>query len=169
MANVTVKGIWEIKHIRDGKVIHQETGENIIPYEGMNRILNSLAGNTTLPTTWYINLFKNNVTPSLSDTASSALGSAGTYGECTDADLDPQTNRIQITFGTASNGTISSTNTIQFTALQNLTLYGGFVTNTQPKLDTTGVLLSAKKFASARSVIANDIIQVSVTYTMTSA
>jgi len=150
-------------------VLHKECGANIVPYEGMNRILNALRGGVTLPTTWYVSLFKSNVTPALTDTAATALGSNGSYGECQDADFLPATNRTEITFGSASNGSMTSTNTIQFTAQQNLTVYGGFVTDKQAKNDTTGVLLSAKRFASARSVLQNDIIQVTVTYTMTSS
>ena len=162
-------GIWELRHIRDGEVIYEETGENIVTYEGMNKILNHIGGSTTLPQAWYVNLFKNNVVPSVSDTALLCLGSNGTYGECTDTDLDPQLNRQSITFGSASNGTIASNNTIQFTAKQSFTIYGGFVTNTQAKLDTGGVLLSAKKFASPRSVQSGDILQITVVYTMTTS
>ena len=162
-------GIWELKHIREGKIIYEETGENIVTYQGMNKILDHIGGNTTLPQTWYINLFKNNITPATSDTALSCLGSTGTYGECTDSDLDPQTNRQSITFGSASNGTIASSNTIQFIVKQSLTIYGGFVTSTQAKLDTNGVLLSAKKFASPRAVQSGDILQITIVYTMTTS
>jgi hypothetical protein len=169
MSNMKLHGLWEIQHIRDGKVLHKECGENIVPYEGMNRILDALRGGVTLSTTWYVSLFKGNVTPALTDTAAAALGATGSYGECQDTDFSPATNRTQITFGSSANGSMTSTNTMQFTAIQNLTVYGGFVTDTQPKNDKTGVLLSAKRFASARAVLANDIIQVTVTYTMTSS
>jgi hypothetical protein len=162
-------GIWELKHIRNGEIIHRETGKNIVTYQGMNKILDHIGGNTTLPQTWYVNLFKNNVTPSVSDTALSCLGNTGTYGECTDSDLDPQTNRQSVTFGSASNGTISSSNTVQFTAKQSFTVYGGFVVSTQAKLDTNGVLLSAKRFASPRVVQQNDILQITIVYTMTTS
>lgn len=162
-------GIWELKHIREGEVIYGETGENIVTYQGMNKILDHIGGNTTLPQTWYVNLFKNNIVPTVSDTALSCLGSNGIYGECTDSDLDPQTNRQSITFGSASNGTIASTNTIQFIVKQSLTIYGGFVTSTQAKLDTNGVLLSAKKFTSPRSVQSGDILQITIMYTMTTS
>jgi hypothetical protein len=107
MSNIKLHGLWEMQHIRDGKVLHKECGENIVPYEGMNRLLDAVRGGATLPTTWYVSLFKANVTPALTDTASTALGSNGSYGECQDADFSPNTNRTQITFGAASNGSMS--------------------------------------------------------------
>lgn len=168
---LALEGLWEIKHVREGKVIYEEIGKNLLPYEGLNYVLDSALKGGAQHTSWYCSLFKNNITPALTDTANAALGSSGSYGEVTDSDVEPTTNRPQVIWGTITDGVVdNSDNRCEFTCVAtSLTVYGGFVTTTQPKLDNTGILLSAKRFSTARTLLQDDILYVVVRIVATSS
>jgi len=163
--------IWSVECVRDGKTVWTEKGKNVVPYEGLNYLINAGLKGGAQETAWYCTLFKNNIVPALSDTAASALGSGGTYGEVTDSDVNPQTNRPEVIFGTVSNGVVdNSDNRVEFTALPaSLTVYGAVLTSTQAKLDTSGILLGAKLFSQARTLLQNDILYIVVEFSLTSA
>lgn len=169
--DVNPKVIWSVECVRDGEVIWTEKGKNIVPYEGLNYLISAGLTGGAQQAAWYCTLFKNNVVPSLSDTAATALGSGGTYGEVTDSDVNPQTNRPQIVWGTVSNGVVdNSNNRIEFTALPaSLTVYGAVLVSSQAKLSTTGVLLGAKLFSQARTLLQNDVLYIVVEFSLTSS
>jgi hypothetical protein len=154
-------------HYRDGKLIHTcDQGGNTFTTEGMAYLLNVIFGTTSKAGSaiFYVGIFKNNVTPAVGDTAAAKLGAAGTYGECQDADYDsPATNKPSYTI--ASTSTASCTNSASaaaFTIADSITVYGAFLSTETAKTATTGTLMCAKKFSSARAVIDNDVL--SVTY-----
>jgi len=163
--------IWSVQCVRNGEVIWTEKGKNIVPYEGLNYLINAGLKGSAQETAWYCTLFKNNVVPSLSDTAATALGSGGTYGEVTDSDVEPQTNRPQVVFGAVSNGVVdNSANSVSFTVLPaSLTVYGAVLVSSQAKLSTSGVLLGAKLFSQARNLVQDDILYLVVEFSLTSS
>ena len=159
-------GLVTLDHFRDGKLIYNETGKNTFTTEGMANILNTYFKAATQPAAIYCGIFKANVTPALADTAAVKLGAAGTYTECQDADYTPATNRPAYT--TATTATATCTNAAskaEFTIAGSITVYGAFLATSQAKTATTGTLICAKKFATARAVIAADVL--SVTYAIT--
>ena len=157
------------EHFRDGKMIHSQYGTNTFTTEGMARLLNIMFGDVTKAAAaiWYVGIFKNNVTPALGDTAAAKLGAAGTYGECQDADYDsPATDKPSYVIATTT--TASCTNAAAaaaFTMAASITVYGAFLSTEPAKTATTGYLMCAKKFGTARPVIDNDVL--SVTYVIT--
>ena len=157
------------EHFRDGKMIHSQYGTNTFTTEGMARLLNIMFGDVTKAAAaiWYVGIFKNNVTPALGDTAAAKLGAAGTYGECQDADYDsPATDKPSYVIATTT--TASCTNAAAaaaFTMAASITVYGAFLSTEPAKTATTGYLMCAKKFGTARAVIDNDVL--SVTYVVT--
>lgn len=165
--NLLFHGHVKLEHFRGGKLIYEEEGSNIFTTEGMANILNTYFKAATQPAAIYCGIFKNNVTPALADTAAAKLGAAGTYGECQDADYDdPATNRPAYT--TATTATASCTNAASkadFVMNASITVYGAFLATSQAKTATTGTLICAKKFTTARAVIADD--ELSVTYAIT--
>jgi hypothetical protein len=128
----------------------------------MAYLLNIIFGNVSKAAAaiFYCGLFKTNVTPALGDTAAAKLGAAGSYGECQDADYDsPATDKPAYTI--ASTSTASCTNaasTASFTIAGSITVYGAFLSTVAAKTATTGVLMCAKKFSTARAVIADDVL-----------
>ena len=155
---------WTFEAERDGKTLWTEQGKNIVTYEGLNYMLNASFKAGTQETAFYASMFKNNVVPALTDTAATALGSGGLYGEVTDDDMEPLTNRPQVIWGDVTDGVVDNAdNRLEFTCVaSSLTLYGGFLTTTQPKLDTSGKLICAKRFDVPRTLIQNDILYVIV-------
>lgn len=162
------------EHFRKGKLIHScDQGGNTFTTEGMAYLLNIIFGATSKAASaiWYVGIFKNNVTPAVGDTAAAKLGAAGSYGECQDADYDsPATNKPGYTI--ASTSTASCTNAASaasFTMNAGITIYGAFLSTDMAKTATTGYLMAAKKFSSARAVIADDVLAVTYVISCTTS
>ena len=161
-------------HYRDGILLsHDDQGGNTFTTEGMARLLNIMFGDVSKAAAaiFYVGIFKNNVTPAVGDTAAAKLGAAGTYGECQDADYDsPATNKPSYTI--ASTATASCTNAAaaaSFTINASITVYGAFLSTEAAKTATTGYLMAAKKFGTARAVIADDVLAVTYVITCTTS
>lgn len=154
--------VW-LDHRRNGEYLcfEEYQGKNIIPTEGLNYLLDAaIANQQSAITSWYVGIFKNNVTPLAADTASK-LGAAGAYGECQDADYASPVSRPAFTLVAASGGVITNAaSKAEFTISAGITVYGAFLTNNSSKTANTGKLLAAKKFDSARTVVSGDIISV---------
>ena len=148
---------YTIEHVRDGKVIASEVIQNLMPTEGSTYFLNAalLAGAQT--STWYVGLFENNYTPVITD--GMALFPGASYANETTA----YTETVRQTWqndSISSGVLVNSTNKAVFTFNATKTIYGAFLTSTNVKGGTSGVLLSAAKFASPKSVSATDILRV---------
>ena len=165
-------GLVTTEHFRKGKLLYKETGKNTFTTEGMAFMLNTLFHDIAKAAAeiWYVGLFKNNITPALADTATK-LGSGNTYGECQDADYDnPLTNRPGYRTENTTTAVISNVNSkAHFVMNASITVYGAFLTNTPAKTDSSGTLMCAKRFGTARSVIADDEIYVTYQITTTTS
>ncbi|MBW2094209.1 MAG: hypothetical protein JRI80_04905 [Deltaproteobacteria bacterium] len=170
------EGIWQCDQYRNGELIsggYPET-RNTFTTEGMARLLNIIFHDISKPASeiWYVGIYKNNITPSVGNTAATCLGAAGTYGECQDADYDnPATNKPAYT--TADTETASITNSVagkaEFTMAASITIYGAFLSTEAAKTATTGYLMCAKKFSSSRAVIDDDVLYVTYTISATTS
>jgi len=158
-------------HLRAGQLLSGgwEPKPNVFTTEGLARLLNIMFGDVSKAASkiWYVGIFKNNVTPAASDTAAAALGAAGTYGECQDADYDsPATNKPSYNTATTTTGVITnSANAATFTMDASITVYGAFLSTETAKTATSGYLMCAKRFTSSRAVVADD--QLAITYQIT--
>ena len=171
-----LQGIWQCDQYRKGKLISGGYPEppNTFTTEGMAYALNILFFTTAKAASliWYVGIYKLNVSPAVGNTAAVCLGAAGTYGECQDADYDdPATNKPSFT--TATTAIASITNAVagkaEFVMADSITLYGAFLSSVAAKTAVTGVLMSAKKFATARAVVADDEIAIGYTINMTTS
>lgn len=166
--DLRLRGVWTVEHWRDGKVIHEQQGKNLITTVGLNHILDVVLGSTSKSATWYCGIFKGNITPVSGDTAGVCLGAVGTYTECQDADYTPATNRPTYVPASAAAGIITnSASKAQYNIAQSITVYGAFLVDSQAKTSTSGTLISAKRFDVSRAVINGDILY--VTYQITSS
>lgn len=161
------QGIWQADVVRQGRLISGGYPEppNTFTTEGMARLLNIMFHDIEKAASeiWYVNIFKNDVTPAVGNTAAVHLGAAGTYGACQDADYDdPATNSPAYT--TADTATAGITNSAagkaEFTIAASITVYGAFLTTIQAKTGSSGYLMCAKAFTNSRAVIDDDIIYV---------
>ena len=161
-------------HYRKGELIHTcDQGGNTFTTEGLNYLLDIIFGTTSKAGSaiFYVGIFKNNVTPGLTDTAEAKLGAAGAYGECQDADYDsPATNKPAYTIAAAaSRSCTNAASAASFTMAAGITVYGAFLGTGAAKTDTTGKLMCAKKFTSSRAVIDNDVLAVTYVVTCTTS
>ena len=150
-------------HYRGGNLIHTQNGKNTFTTEGMAYLLNVMFYTTSKAgaSIFYVGIYHNNVSPSTSSTAAACLGAAGTFGESQDADYTPNTSKPAYT--TVSTATASCTNAAApavFTVVAGFTAYGAFLSTVAAKTATTGYLMAAKLFGTARAVITADILTV---------
>jgi hypothetical protein len=163
-----------LEHFRDNELIHKQFGFNTFTTEGLNRMLDIMFGAVAKASSaiFYVGIFKNNVTPGLTDTAAAKLGAAGTYGECQDADYTPATDKPVYTIAASSGGACTnaaSAATFTIAGGASFTAYGAFLSTEKAKTATTGYLMSAKKFGTARAVIAADVLAVTYVITATTS
>lgn len=176
-AGLQLGGVWQARQFRGGELIAGAEPEspNIFTTEGLVYLHNVIFGanSKVADRIWYVGLMGLNVTPVASHTASGQLGAYATgYGELQDTHYDsPLTNRAEYLTDTATTATITNaTSPANFTMAQdNLDVYGAFLTDKAGKTDASGVLMSAKKFASARTVQNDDVLAVTVEVTATSS
>lgn len=153
------KGIFTLKHFRDGKLIGEDEVTNLITTEGKDYIADlSYNNNDTQETSWYLALFGNNLSPVVGDTAALV---AARLGEL-DAEI-VETNRPQWVKNSLTPNTGASSSNSEspatFTAATNDTIYGAYMVSSNALSGTTGVLLAASSFSTTRSVLTDDILQ----------
>lgn len=155
-------GVWALEHVRNGEVIDREEIHNIVVNQGLNHILDTVFHGGTAVATWYVGIYEGNYVPLATDTASNFPGSAT---ECIAYD---EATRIEYNEAAASGQSITnSANKATFTINATKTVYGGFLISVATKSATTGTLMAAAKFGTARSVVSGD--QLLITYTFSAA
>jgi hypothetical protein len=170
-AGLTFHGDVTCDHYRKGELIHTQTGPNTFTTEGMARILNIIFGVETKSSSpiLYCSIFKTNTSPGLSDTGAVCLGAAGTYGSCQDA-IYAATKPSYTIVPTATAVCTNAAAAASFTMAGGVseTIYGAFLNTIQSKTaDNSPYLFCAKKFGTARAVIAADVL--AVTYVITAS
>lgn len=175
-SGIQFHGICQCDQYRKGVLIsggYKET-PNIFTTEGLSYLLRVMFFTTAKAASliWYVNIFKNNVTPAVGNTAAVHLGAGGTYGACQDADYDsPATNSPSYTTATTAIATITNAvaGKASFTIDASITIYGALLTDIQAKTGSSGVLMCAKKFSASRAVIDGDILYVTYAISCTSS
>lgn len=172
IARLSFEGMVTMEHFRGDKLLHKETGKNTFTTEGMAKLLNVMFHDISKAAShiWYVGIFKNNITPALSDTAAK-LGSGNAYGECQDSDYDsPLTDRPSYVTEDTSTAVISNVNNkAHFVMNASITVYGAFLADQAAKTSSSGVLMCAKRFGTPRAVIADDEIYVTYQITATTS
>ncbi|UOF79364.1 hypothetical protein [Caudoviricetes sp.] len=161
-----VGGVFTYEHVRDGEVIDTWVEPNLVVDEGLNYILDSAMSGATTLTTWYISLFKNNYTPIFSDTAAAFPG-AGVANEAT-TEYTEANRPTWVEAGVTSKTITNTLSPAVFTFGTPITIYGAFLVSTNVKGGTTGKLAAASKFTSSRAMLANDVLNVTYTLTISS-
>lgn len=149
---------------KDGKVVDSETVHNLIPTEGLNHVLNILLKSASQVATWYIGLYEGNYTPVAGDTMATFPAQA------TETTAYTSATRLAFVPGTVAAATVdNSASPAQFTFNATKTVYGGFIGSASAKGSTSGVLLSAVRFGSPKSLDADSVLRVTAGFTMASA
>lgn len=147
----------------DSVVLSVEDVSNLIPTEGLNYMLGTALTGVAQSSTWYIALFEGNYTPVAGVTAATFPAAA------TESTAYAETNRVTWTPGSIAAGSVSNTaSKAVFTMNATKTIYGIAQTSVATKSATTGVLISAARFAASKAVVATDVLNVTSTITATS-
>lgn len=153
--------VWNIEHIRKGVVIGTEPVCNLIPTEGLDHILSVLLKGGTQRLDWYIALFEGNYTPVAGLTAANFVANAT---ECT---AYIEATREAWVGGAVSGGAVSNTNSkAEFTFNAIKTVYGGVLISSATKGSSTGEILSAVRFSTAKPMESGDILRIAAGITL---
>lgn len=171
-SNLQLYANWGVDHFRGGQLIYSaDEGRNIFTTQGMNFILDEVfnAGGACTAD-MYIGLFNANVTPAASDTAAVHLSCTdGTYSELTPTtEMDEAARQAYVCAAASAANVTNTANKAVFTIATTQTIYGGFVCTGSVSTSDSGTLICAKAFTS-RAVIDNDVLNILVSLTMTSA
>lgn len=157
---VKVAHRYTFEAFRDGKLLWREVIDNLVVTEGLNDILSKYYKGSAYTAAHYLGL-KGSGTIAAGDTMSSHAG----WSEITSYD---EAARQTMSFGTVSAGSVSATQ-VTFTISATVTIGGGFLTTNSTKGGTTGTLVGATDFSAARSLVDNDVLNVTVTATAAAA
>lgn len=162
--SIKVGGVFDVMHIRKGELIDHTQDHNLVVNEGLNHILDVVLHGTTQVTSWYIGVFEGNYTP-VSTVTAATITSASTestaYDETTRVAYDEAAASSQVTTNSSSKAT--------FTFNATKTIYGAFLASASAKSATSGVLLAAAKFGTAKAVVDDDQLLITYTFTATSS
>jgi len=160
-----IGGYFTFEHIRDGKVIDKWDEKNIVVDEGLNYILDTALSGASANTTHYVGLFKNNYTP-ISTNVMATFPGAGVANEA-NTEYNEANRPTWTEAGVSAKTITNSASPAVFTFNGSVTIYGAFLSSSSVKAGTSGVLVSASKFAAARSMLAAD--QLNITYTLSAS
>ena len=161
-----LKGRFNWRIIRDGKVVHDDIFRNSFTNEGLNHILNTVVCASAAITAWYTILSETNTAAS---TALTYAVPSFTETEAYDEALRPAYQEAPAAAqsvtnaGTVSTFTINATKTMYGAAL----VGGGTAGSTKADTAGGGKLLCYALAGTSRAVVDNDVIQ--LTYVITAA
>ena len=161
-STIQASGQYDCQIIRDGVVIDQWTEKNLVVNEGLNNLLNVMFNAATQTTTWYTGIFEGNYTP-VSGVTAATIASAAT--ECTAYTSSTRPEYVEAASSSQNITNSASRSSFVFNAAK--TVYGAFLVSSSVKNGTTGVLFSAARFGTAKTVESGD--ELLLTYSFTAA
>jgi hypothetical protein len=138
-----------------GIVRESEVVKNLMPMEGITHMQNVLLKGGSQVSNWYIGLYEGNYTPVSGDTMADFPVSA------TEFDGYSEATRQLFVAGTPALGVVDNVNNEAiFTFTEDKIVYGGFIGSSAAKGSASGILLSAVRFGSPKSLSAGEALRV---------
>ena len=159
---MSLKGRFQIEHIRDGVVLQKIDQPNGITDVGLNKILDVMFHGITAIGTWYVGLIDNASYSTLA--AGDTMASHAGWIECIAYD---EGTRSEWTEGAAAAKSITNATALTFTMNASKTIKGIFVSSASDKSGATGTLWSTAAFGSTVTVVSGDLLK--ITYTVTAS
>lgn len=145
---------YRFKHYRNGVLIDEFSVKNLMPYQGVDHMLDVLANSGAQVPAWYLGLYGSNYAPNPDDTMASFPGLAGELSAYSG-------NRPAFVSGPAARGVLNNSGQeAEFTFTAQQTVRGGFIASHAVKGSTAGILLSAVQLPSPRTFEAGDVASV---------
>ena len=158
-----------------GEYFHSVNGgdeiidKNLLPEASILNILNVVFGVTSKQANWYLTLYANAINPAANWTAANFAATAGEITSNTEGFT--QATRPAWTPGVAATGQIdnlSARSTFTIACTTSLTVNGAALFSENTRGGTTGVLGSAARFGSTRTLYNNDSFQLGYRVTLAS-
>lgn len=149
-------------------LIGRERTHNLITNQGLNNMLDVWCAGGSQVNNRYIALFESNSTPAASWTSANFHATNCTEWES----YDEAARQLWEKGAVASQAIDNSAAKASFTANATKTLYGAALLSASAKNgsgDAAGILYAATRYATARSVVATDIVNVQYTLSATSS
>lgn len=146
---------YDFEQIRDGVVVDQWSENNLMPTDGIDYILGAAILGAAQVSQWHLVPYEGAYTPLPTDDAANLPADATectTYSGATRPLLVLAANGPGVVDNSASRAELT------FTAAK--TVHGVFISSNPAKGSTTGVVPSAVRFASPKTVASGDILRV---------
>jgi len=163
--NIKLTAHWKWEHFRGGKLLDAWEYDNVCTDEGLDHMLDSTFHASTQITAWYVEIFEDDVTPDGDTTYAVPVYTPSTaYDEATRPAYTEAAAASQVTTNAASKAvfTISATKTIYGASL----VGGGSAATTKGDVAGGGTLFSGSKFAAAKAVVDDDVLNVTIAITL---
>lgn len=161
-AKATIAGVFN--HNVNGQ--DEREDHNLVTAEGILNILDTVYHGATQVPTWYLSIFSGNVSPSSSWTAANYASNATEITTDYNEASRPAFNEAAASAGATTN----SANKAAFTVgAATITIWGAALLSVATKGGTTGILNSAAKFSTSRTLYITDVFNLGYTLTLTSA
>lgn len=160
--NISISQLYKVECFdQEGNLKWKDGFENLVVTAGRNHYLDATLKTGVASPLWYVGL-KNAVAAVAGDTmAANGFTELVPYTEA---------NRPTYTTGTIAAGSVDNASAkAEFNINGTATIGGAFLVNNNTKGGTTGILLGAGEFGTARDVIDGDILRVTVTCSITSS
>jgi hypothetical protein len=164
-AEIKKENVYLFECFRDGKLIWTEVVRNLVVTAGLNDSIDKHFKGSGYTAAWYVGLTENSPTFAPGDTMAGAhAGWVETYNY-------DEATREALTLGSVSSGSAdNSASKASFTISTGGDAVGGaFIVNESTKGGATGVLYGGGAFSQNRSLLAADILNVTVTIIATAA
>jgi len=144
---------------RDDELIAEFEDANLVTNEGLNYLLNAGVAGAGQLTNWYVGLFSGNYTPQATDIAANIATNSTEWTGYSESGRQAYTAPV-----TTTQSLTNSAAAATFTQSSAGTIYGAFIVSSATKGGTTGTLLAAAQFSSAKTVAPGDLLV--MTYTV---
>lgn len=160
MNELKSKGIFKIKHFRDGVLLDEWEQPNDVTLEGKNAMLDNMFNAGTQSSNWYVGLINNAGFTAVAE--SDVYTSHAGWTELTNFS---QTTRQLWNKGAAASKTVTSSTTSVFTINATCAVIGIFLANSNVKGQTSGsfILWATTVFGAVRNFVSGDTL--AITYT----
>ncbi len=158
---VTLKTLYDIECLRDGRIIWTEQFYNLVTVVGQNKLLDACFRTGEAANAWFVGIVNN-----ASFTAYSAANTMASHAGWLEATNYSQGTRPAYVASAASAGSLDNgASRAVFSITSALTIRGAFLVDVSTKGGTTGVLYGVGDFVSPRLVLLGDTVNVKATLT----
>ena len=164
-----IQSIWEVEHWRKGQLLSKTRDTNVCTDQGLDRFLNVMFGAEAKITPWYVFIFEGSSPTTSSTYAVPIVTEISEYDEANRVEYIDVPSSGQSITNTASKAvfTMNDTKTVDGAALVGAT--AGDISVKDNTNATNGTLYCASDFGAAKSVVATDVLNITITLTAADA